>query len=96
MAGKLCGPTAQVPTYELGVSDAEAEALLGEYFDCYHSDSDFRALTELSLGDDSEVALLESLMSDRDLFVGLALLGARQDPESAESLQALRFALDAM
>ena len=93
---QLCGPMAQVPTHDLGMSDAEAEALVGEYFDCYQSDFDVRALIESSSTDDSEAALWESLMSNRDLFIEAVLAGVRQDPEAAEALEALRFALDAM
>ena len=64
MAGEFCGPAAEVPLYNLGMTDADAEALLGELFDCYDSDPDVRALLMSSVGDDPEDRLVESLMSN--------------------------------
>ena len=95
MAGELCSSVAQVPTHGLGMSDADAEALFGEVYDCYHSDSDFQALMTSS-EDNRGSRSVELAMSDRDLFVGLMLLGAEEDPESAEALPGLDLLVDAM
>ena len=96
MAGELCGPGAGVPLHDLGMSESEAEVLLGEVYDCYHSDSDFRALMTSSVEDNSQSRMVESLMSDRNLFVTATLLGARQDPGSAEGLAALDLPVEAV
>ena len=97
MAGELCGPGIQAPaSYELDMSDGDAEALLGEYFDCYHREPEVRALVESSLADDSETQIYGFLMSDRELFIAVSLAGMRQDPDSSESLAGLQLALEAM
>ena len=95
MAGELCSPVAQVSPHDLGMSDADAEALLGEVYDCYHSDSDFQALMTSS-EDNRGIRVIELVTSDRDLFVGIMLLGAQEDPESAEALGGLDSLVDAM
>ena len=96
MAGELCGPMAQVPAYELGMSDAEAEALLGEIFDCYNSDSPLRYLMESSMPSGMEGRFIELLLTDKGLFVETALSGARRDPEGAETLILMGKWVDAM
>ena len=96
MAGELCGPGAGVPLHNLGMSDADAKTLLGDIYDCYHSDSDFRALMTSSVEDNPHSRLFESLMSDRNLFMNISLAGARQDPDAAESFVGLRAVLDAI
>ena len=99
-AGDLCGPGvvagAEVPLYDLGMSDADAEALLGEVYDCYNSDPDVRALMMASVEDDLEGRLFESLMSNRELFVTASLVGSRQDPDVAVALEDLDLLLDAV
>ena len=98
MAGELCGlgvvAGAEVPLYDLGMSDADAKVLLGELFDCQESDPDVRALLMSSAGDDPEGLLAESLMSNRELFVTASLIGARQDPDVAEMLESLDLLLE--
>ena len=98
MAGELCGPGVGegVPFSDLGMSEADAEALLVEFYDCYHSDSDFRAMAASSIEDNPQGSLVKSLMSDRNLFVATALIGARQDPEAAEGLADLNMLMEGM
>ena len=95
MAGDLCSPVAQVSPHDLGMSDADAEALLGEVYDCYHSDPDFQTLMTSS-EDNRGIRVIELVTSDRDLFVGIMLLGAQEDPESAEALGGLDSLVDSM
>ena len=75
---------------------ADAEALLGEVYDCYNSDPDVRALMMASVEDDLEGRLFESLMSNRELFVTASLVGSRQDPDVAVALEDLDLLLDAV
>ncbi len=96
MAMELCGPAAEVPLHDLGMSDADAEALLDEVYDCYNSDSRLQALLMASVGNDPEGRLLELLMSNRELFVTSSLIGARQDPDVAEMLESLDLLLEAV
>ena len=97
MVGELCGPGVQAhSSNELGMSNTEAETLLAEYFDCYHSVPAVKAMVGASLADETEAQLHEFLMSDRNLFIAVSLAGARQDPDAAESLTGVQLMLDAM
>ena len=95
MVGELCGPGAD-PLYDLGMSDADAETLLGELLDCYDSDPDVRALLMASVGDGPEDRLFESLMSNRELFVTATLVGARLDPDASEMFSDLDLLMEAV
>ena len=96
MAGELCSPVVPPPDYDLEMSDSELEVLLGEFFDCYHSDSEVRSLMEAVAGDETGFGFFGSMMSDRDLFMEVFLLGARQDPDGAEYLAVFDALLEAM
>ena len=100
MARELCGPAAEVPLYDLGMSDADAEALLGEVYDCYSSDPDLQALLMVSVRGDPEGRLVELLMSNRELFVTAILIGAhigaRQDPDASGFFIDLDLSMDAV
>ena len=99
-AGDLCGPGVVagggVPFYDLGMSDADAQALLGELFDCHESDPDVRALLMVGVEGGAEERLAESLMSNRELFITATLVGARLDPDASEMLESLDLLLEAV
>ena len=95
-AGELCGPVAEAPGRDLAAGDSELEVLLGELFECYHSVPEVRALIEVSLEGEAGAGFFGAVMSDRDLFVELALVGVHQDPDAAEELEYLEVALEAL
>ena len=102
--GGICDRMAQVSTHGLSMSDSDAEALWGEVFDCYSSDSVlkelvdyhmFRRPVDFPVPDDVHERLVRSVMSDKDLFVGILLMGAREDPGVDEALADMDSMLDA-
>ena len=104
MPSRICDRMAQIPTHGLSMSDSEAEALLGEVFDCYSSDSAlkelvdyhmFRMPVDSPISDDVHERLVRSVMSDKDFFVGILLMGAREDPDVDEALADMDSMLDA-
>ena len=105
MSGELCRAMAQVPAGGLSMSDSEAEALLGEVFDCYSSDSALKELVDYHMfrmpvdspvSDGVHERLVKSVMSDKDFFIGIFLMGARQDPDVREAFADMDSMLDAM
>ena len=102
--GGICDRMAQIPTHGLSMSDSDAEALLGEVFDCYSSDSALKELVDYHMfrmpadspvPDDVHERLVRSVMSDKDFFVGILLMGAREDPDVDEALADMDSMLDA-
>ena len=89
LAGELCGPVVQPHGQDLGASDSEVEVLLGEFFDCYHSDPEIQAFMEASFKGDTGAGFFDALMSNRELFVGSVLAGVRQDPNAAADIEGL-------
>ena len=76
---------------DLSMSDAEARAVLEAFYDCVNSDEEVRSYF-LSLVEDDGLGqeLFSELLSmDRDLFVGLVLPGAKQDPDAPEILSVI-------
>ena len=105
MPSWICDRMAQIPTHGLSMSDSEAEALLGEVFDCYSSDSAlkelvdyhmFRMPVDSPISDDVHERVVKSVMSDKDFFIGIFLMGARQDPDVREAFADMDSMLDAM
>lgn len=80
----------------LGMGVVEADALLGELFDCYGSDPDVREIMDSHVPDGSSDHYFPSVMRDRDMFVLVSRTYARQEDDGAERLVDLDFALEAM
>ena len=80
----------------LGMDPLEADALLGELFDCYGSNPDVRDIMGSHVPSDSGDHHFRSSMLDRDLFVMVSRAYARQEDDGAESLAELDLVLEAM
>ena len=80
-----------------GMTDGEFVGLWNEYLDCYSSEPAVREYVA-STNDDEAIEFFDSMSSssDRDLFVQLLLLGAKDDPESAEIAASLLLMTDDM
>ena len=100
MAGELCGleDAPPVPVFgdDLEMSDAEVEALLGEFFDCYHSDPEAQAFIKSIFVEGPKGHLFEPMMNDRDLFLEPLLAYMLQDPDGADFLVDIHLLFDAM
>lgn len=87
MAGEFCEVMDPVLAGDSGINSAEAEVVLGGLYDCLHENEEFLDFLLNSQEDEDTRALLSLfLSSDRELFIGLLLAGAREDPEVAEGL----------
>ena len=81
----------------LGMGYLEAGELLGELFDCYHSNGDVREMMDSHVRDSPDSWYVRSLLSDdRDGFVVFLRAFARQDVVGADMLAALDLELEAM
>ena len=73
---------------DLGMSEAEARAVLESFYDCLNSGEKVKSyfLSQLESNALGEQFYSEVLSMDRDLFVSVMLAAAKQDPDSAEVL----------
>ena len=100
MEDELCGDMGLESDgiQDLGMSDAEARVAVEAFYDCLNSDEEVRSffLSQVEGEGLDREFYSEVLSMDRDLFVGLLLAGAKQDPDSAEMLSELDGLVDVM
>ena len=80
----------------LGMSFQEVDALLGELFDCYHSNAEVQDIMDSHVSSDFNDHYFPSVMTDRDGFVMFSRAYARQEDDGADRLAELDLVLEAM